>query len=273
MNVFPLAAVIGHPIAHSLSPRMHRYWLSRLGIAGDYTAMDIAPDGLEAALRSLPALGFRGVNLTIPHKLAGLKLADTVTDAARMIGAANTISFADGVIHADNTDGYGFIENLRQGAPSWNSARPALVLGAGGAARAVLYALIEAGVPEIRLANRSPDKTDALAAHFGPRIAPLPWPEAEEAARGAGLLVNTTSLGMTGQPPLIFCLNALPRDAVVTDIVYVPLETPLLSAARVRGNEVVDGLGMLLHQGVPGFERWFGQRPEVTDELRKVVQS
>lgn len=273
MNAFPLAAVIGHPIGHSRSPRMHRYWLSCLDIAGDYTAMDIAPDGLEAALHSLPALGFRGVNLTIPHKLAGLKLADTVTDAARMIGAANTISFSGGLIHADNTDGYGFIANLHQGASSWNPARPALVLGAGGAARAVLHALIEAGVPEIHLTNRSPEKAEALAAHFGSRIAPLPWSEAEEAAHGVGLLVNTTSLGMTGQPPLVFRLDALPRDAVVTDVVYAPLETPLLASARERGNEVVDGLGMLLHQGVPGFERWFGQRPEVTDELRKVLQS
>lgn len=268
---FPLAAVIGHPIAHSRSPRLHRHWLAHYGLTGDYTALDIATDALEPALRSLPALGFQGVNLTIPHKLAGLQIADHVTDAARQIGAANTLVFQRGEIFADNTDGYGFIANLGQGAPQWRPDGPALILGAGGAARAVIHALIDAGLPEIRLTNRSPEKAAALADHFGPTVTPVPWAARGDSADGADLLVNTTSLGMQGQPALDMPLDALPIGAVVTDLVYAPLETPLLAAARARGNSTVDGLGMLLHQGVPGFERWFGTRPQVTPALRAAV--
>lgn len=266
---YPLAAVIGHPIAHSRSPVMHRHWLSTLNLRGDYTAFDIAPSDLRAALQSLPALGFRGVNLTLPHKVAGLEIADDISDAARQIGAANTLTFTKHGLHADNTDAYGFMSNLKSGAPDWDATRPAVVLGAGGAARAILCALRAEGVPEIRLTNRSPAKAEALASEFGAQA--HPWATRADLLSGAGLIVNTTSLGMTGQPPLDLNLDQLDETAVVTDIVYAPLDTPLLCAARQRGSRVVDGLGMLLHQGVPGFERWFGVRPTVTEALRQVV--
>lgn len=272
MTSFPLAAVIGHPIGHSKSPRIHRHWLSEHGITGDYTALDVEPQDLEAALRALPRLGFQGANLTIPHKVAGLELADFVTPAAKAIGAANTLVFDGDRILADNTDGYGFVENLLQGAPDWQpEAAPAAVLGAGGATRAVLHALLDRGVPEIRLLNRTESRAAALADFFGAKVEVLPWDQRAEALGGAGLLVNATSLGMTGQPPLDLDLTDLPQSALVTDIVYSPLETPLLGNARAKGCAVVDGLGMLLHQAVPGFEAWFGPRPKVTPQLRELV--
>ncbi|UWQ21987.1 shikimate dehydrogenase [Jannaschia sp. W003] len=261
-----LAAVIGDPIAHSRSPRLHGHWLRRHGIDGAYVPLRVRARELEDVLRMLPRLGFAGCNVTLPHKEAVLRLAAEATPRARRIGAANTLTFRDGGFEADNTDAYGFTESLRAGA-AWRADRPAVVLGAGGAARGVVDALVEAGVPEVRIANRTRAKAEALAEAF-PRCVAVGWVPPVE---GAGLLVNTTSLGMTGQPALEVPLDGLPADAVVCDIVYTPLETPLLKAARARGNPAVDGLGMLLHQAVPGFERWFGLRPEVDDALRRAV--
>lgn len=271
----PLAGVIGHPISHSKSPRLHGHWLARHGLRGHYIPMDVAPADLETVLRTLPRAGFVGVNVTIPHKRAALVLADEVSDRAQRIGAANTLTFhADGRIAADNTDGHGFMENLRQGAPDWEpDAGMAAVLGAGGAARAVIVALLDAGVPELHLTNRTRATAEALRAEFGDRIRVLDWMQAGEALRDAVLVVNTSSLGMTGGSPFLVPLDALSPEALVTDLVYSPLDTPLLLGARARGCRTVDGLGMLLHQGVPGFERWFGQRPEVDEATRVAVLS
>ncbi|WP_085307442.1 shikimate dehydrogenase [Planktotalea arctica] len=269
----PLAAVIGHPIAHSRSPQLHGYWLRRYAIRGHYIPMDVAPDNLENVIRMLPTLGFVGVNVTIPHKEAVLKLADLVTDRARLIGAANTLVFRkDGKIHADNTDGYGFVQNLAQSAPKWDpKAGPALVLGAGGAARAVLASLLDVGVPEILLTNRTRERAEALKADFGDKITIVDWVQAGNAMEGANTVVNTTSLGMIGHPEMRVPLDALAPGMVVSDLVYAPLQTKLLRAATEAGATPVDGLGMLLHQAVPAFERWFGIRPEVDDALRAAV--
>ncbi|WP_170468216.1 shikimate dehydrogenase [Ruegeria arenilitoris] len=269
----PLAGVIGHPVAHSKSPKLHGHWLKTYDLAGHYVPMDVAPEDLESALRTLPKAGFVGANVTVPHKEAALRLADHVSDRAKKIGAANTLSFqSDGSIHADNTDGYGFMENLRAGAPDWNPQDgPAVVFGAGGAARAVLQALIDEGVPEILLTNRTPARADQLKEEFGPQITVVDWLQAGNVIENAELVVNTTSLGMQGQPELRVPLDGLQPGAVVTDLVYAPLKTRLLQTAEDAGCTTVDGLGMLLHQAVPGFERWFGQRPEVTDELRATV--
>lgn len=269
----PLAGVLGWPIGHSRSPRLHRHWLRRYALRGDYLALPVEDADLGAVLKTLPKMGFVGVNVTIPHKVNALTAADQVTDRATLIGAANTLTFLDdGRILADNTDGYGFMANLRQEAPDWDpAAGPAAVFGAGGAARAVIVALADAGVPEIYLANRTRPKAEALRSEFGPRLRIYDWVQAGNMLDEALTVVNTTSLGMTGQPALRVPLDGLRPDAVVTDLVYTPLDTPLLQAARAAGCTVVDGLGMLLHQGVPGFERWFGQRPEVDDALRAAV--
>lgn len=266
----PIAGVIGNPIAHSRSPHLHGHWLRVYGIEGYYVPLHVDGQDLAEVFRTLPKLGFKGVNITLPFKERALELADRVSDRAALIGAANTITFQqDGSIHADNTDGYGFIENLRNGAPGWSPREaPVIVLGAGGAARGVLSALLEAGAPEVRLANRTRVKAEALRNDFGPRITVLDWHAVGDAMEDAGTLVNTTSLGMAGQPDLVLSLDRLPETAVVTDIVYRPLITPLLERASARGNPVVDGLGMLLYQASPGFERWFGLRPEITPELR-----
>lgn len=268
-----LAAVIGWPIGHSRSPRLHAHWLKKHGVNGYYIPIGLSQAGFEKGLRSLPALGFRGANVTIPHKVTAMSIADTVTDRAVLIGAANTLTFrADGSIRADNTDGYGFIQNIRQTCPDWKASDgPALVLGAGGAARAVVSALLSDGAPEVRLANRTRARSDALQEHFGARVHPVDWNRASDAMDGAATIVNTTSLGMIGQPELKVSLNSAPRAAVVADIVYTPLDTTLLKAARSRGMPAVDGLGMLLHQAVPAFEVWFGVRPEVDDETRAAV--
>ena len=263
-----LAGVLGDPIAHSKSPRLHAHWLARHGIDGAYVPLHVRAEDLADTLRLLPRLGFAGVNVTIPHKAAALAAATTATDRARRIGAANTLTFADAGIEADNTDAPGFLANL-DAAGAWPTDRPAVVLGAGGAARAILVALQERGVPSIRLANRTEATAEALAAELGPGIATTPL--AAPDLRDAGLVVNTTSLGMRGQPPLDLDLGPLPSDALVTDIVYAPLETPLLAAAAARGLRTVDGLGMLLHQAAPGFARWFGVEPEVDDALRAAV--
>lgn len=266
----PLAGVMGWPVAHSRSPRLFDHWFGRYGIAGRYVPLAVRPHDFREVYRALPKAGFQGVNVTVPHKVAALELADVATEAAERIGAANMIRFeADGRLVADNTDVYGFAENLRAGAPAWRPLLgPAVVLGAGGAARAVLHALLAEGAPEIRLTNRTRANAEALADAFGPRIAVADWDNRSAMLDGAVTLVNTTSLGMTGSAPLEIDLDDLPASALVTDIVYTPLETALLAAARARGNAVVDGLGMLLHQARPAFGAWFGPDPEVDDALR-----
>ncbi|WP_425051021.1 shikimate dehydrogenase [Psychromarinibacter sp. S121] len=269
----PLAGVIGSPVAHSRSPMLHEHWLRRYGLAGHYVPMDIAHADLAEAIRLLPRLGFVGVNVTIPHKELMLSLADLVTDRAALIGAANTLIFRqDGKIHADNTDGYGFIENLRQNAPHWvPSSGPAAVIGAGGAARAVVASLIEAGVPEIRLTNRSRSRADALRSDLGNKITVYEWVQAGNILEDAVTVVNTTSLGMVGKPEFRVPLDGLSPNAVVNDLVYTPLETGFLRQAAAMGCTTVDGLGMLLHQAAPAFERFFGVRPVVDEELRQAV--
>lgn len=269
----PLAGVIGSPIAHSKSPKLHGHWLKHHDINGFYIPMDVNSDHLESVLRTLPKAGFVGVNVTLPHKEAVLQIADQVSDHAQKIGAANTLTFRpDGTIHADNTDGYGFIENLKSGAPDWNPAQgPAAILGAGGASRAVIVSLLDVGVPEILLSNRTGARAEQLKEEFGSRIKTMPWTDAADMIADVSLLVNTTALGMTGKSPLAIPLDRLNAKTTVTDLVYTPLETGLLKSAKAIGCTTVDGLGMLLQQGVPGFERWFGVRPAVDDALRAAV--
>lgn len=269
----PLAGVIGSPVAHSKSPRLHAHWLKTYGIAGHYIPMDVAHADLAEVLRALPKAGFVGVNITIPHKETVLALADIVTDRAALIGAANTLIFRkDGRIHADNTDGYGFVANLRQNAPGWNpGGGAAAVLGAGGAARAVIASLLEIGVPEIRLANRTRARAETLRAEFGAKVVVFDWVQAGNMLEGAVTVVNTTSLGMTGKPDFRVPLDALSPQAIVTDLVYAPLRTRFLEEAAAIGCTTVDGLGMLLHQAAPAFERWFGLRPEVDQATRDAV--
>jgi shikimate dehydrogenase len=269
----PLAGVIGAPIAHSRSPLLHGYWLRRYGIKGHYVPLHIEQGDLREALHMLPRLGFVGVNITIPHKESIIGMADIVTDRAALIGAANTLIFRkDGKIHADNTDGAGFIANLRQNCPDWQPmAGPAVVFGAGGAARAVIAALIEVGCPSIRLANRTRARAEALRHDFGSKIVVVDWGQAGDALADAMTVINTTALGMQGKPEFNVPLNGLNPQALVNDLVYTPLNTMFLQIATQRGCRVVDGLGMLLHQAAPGFERWFGRRPDVDDETRNVV--
>ncbi|MDC0737743.1 shikimate dehydrogenase [Cognatishimia sp. SS12] len=269
----PLAAVIGHPIAHSKSPLIHSYWLKQHGLSGHYIPMDVKPEHLESVLRGLHTMGFVGANVTIPHKERALEIADQVTDRATLIGAANTLIFhEDGKILADNTDGYGFIQNLRQNAPDWDAAAgPAVVLGAGGAARAIVASLLDAGAPQILISNRTRVRAEQLRDDFGARLKVVEWVQAGTLMEEAATLVNTTSLGMTGKPDLKVSLEGLQPGTLVTDLVYAPLRTPLLEVAAEKGCVTVDGLGMLLHQAAPGFERWFGPRPEVTDDLRQMV--
>jgi len=273
LHRIPLAGVIGSPIAHSKSPRLHRHWLAKYGLAGDYVPLHVEKDDLPGVLRALPKMGFVGANVTIPHKVAVLEIADQVSDRASLIGAANTLTFLEGgKISADNTDGYGFLANLKQGAPQWRpDLGPAAVLGAGGAARAVIVSLLDAGVPEILLANRTRTKADVLRSEFGSRVRVFEWVQAGNMIEAATTVVNTTSLGMVGSPDLRVPLDGLQPGTVVTDLVYNPLRTHLLDEAEKVGCTVVDGLGMLLHQGVPGFERWFGVRPEVDQAIRDAV--
>jgi shikimate dehydrogenase len=271
----PLAGVLGHPIAHSRSPVLHGYWLKRYGLKGHYIPIDVAPLDLAEVVRMLPRMGFVGVNVTIPHKEAILQVADIVTDRAALIGAANTLIFrADGRIHADNTDGTGFLANLRQHAPHWDAhSGPAAVLGAGGAARAVVAALLEAGAPEVRIANRTRPRAEALRSDFGAKVVVLDWVQAGNMVEGCATVVNTTSLGMTGKPDFRVPLDGLDPKAVVNDLVYTPLMTQFLIEAADKGCTIVDGLGMLLHQAAPGFERWFGQKPDVDEATRHAVLS
>ena len=265
------AFVTGHPIAHSRSPKIHGYWLAQYGIDGSYEAIDVAPDNFASFLKALGDNGFRGGNVTIPHKEAAFAGVARRDHAAAAIGAVNTLWFEDGVLWGGNTDGYGFAANLDQYAPGWAANGPAVVLGAGGASRAVIHALKERAVKDIRIVNRTLARAEELGRHFGAGISAHGADALGELLGDAGLLVNTTSLGMHGNETLAADPSALPDHAIVTDIVYVPLETPLLAAARARGLKTVDGLGMLLHQAVPGFERWFGRKPEVTPELRRMI--
>jgi shikimate dehydrogenase len=267
------ACVIGWPVEHSRSPVIHRYWLEQYGIDGAYEKEAVPPEELANFLGQLRSQGYAGANVTLPHKEAALRAARSADEAALAIGAANTLWLdPDGTLHASNTDAYGFLTNLDAQAPQWNEGTGAvMVLGAGGAARAILYGLLAAGASKILLANRTRARAEALAAAFGPRVEVIDWDGRHAALRACGLLVNSTSLGMTGQGPLEIDLSALPRTAVVADIVYNPLETPLLAAARAKRLACVDGLGMLLHQAVPGFARWFGVRPEVTPALKDHV--
>ena len=264
-----LAGVMGWPVAHSRSPRIHGYWLEEKEIDGAYVPLAVRPEALGAALAGLQALGFRGCNLTAPHKEAALAHMTSLSEAARRIGAVNTVTVGDdGALHGDNTDGFGFIGHLRQEVPGWTPALPVAMLGAGGAARAVVDALAAEGVAEIRVANRSPERATALAAEVGDTVRPLSWEERGAALEGCGLLVNTTQLGQVGKPPLDLDLRRLPAGAVVYDLVYAPLETELLRTARTRGNATVDGLGMLIHQARPAFAAWFGAEAEATAALR-----
>jgi shikimate dehydrogenase len=274
-----LAGVMGWPIGHSRSPRLHGYWLERYGVDGAYVPLAVAPERAEQAIRALPALGFRGCNVTVPLKEIAFRTVDRLDPVARRMGAVNTIVVDDdGALVGGNTDGFGFLENLKAGCPEWSAeSGPAVVVGAGGAARAVVVALLDAGAPEVRLINRTAARAEELAADLGKDLGPdlavtvVDWVSRETALDGAALLVNTTTQGMAGQPALDLRLDALPASALVNDIVYVPLETPLLAAARARGNRVVDGIGMLLHQARPGFKAWFGVEPEVTPELTRFV--
>ncbi|MBM3512399.1 MAG: shikimate dehydrogenase [Alphaproteobacteria bacterium] len=268
-----IAGVIGWPVSHSKSPRLHGYWLAHYGVDGAYVPLPVRPENVAAAVSGLAALGFAGANVTVPHKETVIASVDHVTATARRIGAVNTlVVMPDGKIRGDNTDAFGFIENLKHGTPQFSAAAgPAVVLGAGGAARAVCVALIEVGAPRIKLINRTRDRAEALKAALKGPIDVVDWPNRNAALADAALLVNSTSLGMTAQPALDLSLDRLPAEAVVNDLVYAPLETALLAAARRRGNPVVDGLGMLLYQAQAGFAAWFGVTPEVTPALRSHV--
>lgn len=266
---------MGWPVGHSRSPTIHNHWIAEHGLRGAYVLLPVEPDHLEQALRALPVLGFAGCNLTIPHKVAALSIVDRVDPLAARIGAINCIVVeADGSLSGRNTDAFGYVQSLKDAQPDWQaSAGPALVLGAGGAARAVIAGLLDSGVPSIRLTNRSPDKTHALVASFGPQVIAVDWAERHAAIDGATLVVNTTNLGMQGQPALDLDLSALSPQALVSDVIYVPLETPLLQAAQQRGNATVNGLGMLLNQARPAFEAWFGVMPTISDALLSKVHA
>ncbi len=268
-----IAGILGWPVDHSRSPRLHGYWLARHRIDGAYLPFATHPDRLEAAIRALPALGFRGANVTLPHKERALGALDRVSELAKRIGAVNTLVVdEDGAILGENTDGFGFIQHLLASAPDWRAeAGASVILGAGGAARAIVVALVEVGAREIRLVNRTTRRAEEIATALGGPIRVIDWQDRHSTLEGAGLLVNTTNLGMQGQTALDLDLARLPAQALVNDIVYIPLQTPLLKAAATRGNRVVDGIGMLLHQARPGFEAWFGVAPEVTPELRAFV--
>lgn len=272
MSVTPAACLIGWPAAHSRSPLIHKYWLTSFGIDGDYRIEAVEPAAFADFIGHLAARGYKGANVTIPHKEQALALS--APDArARAVGAANTLYFNGGELHSTNTDVEGFIGNLDASAPGWDRTEDVLVLGAGGSARAVIFGLIERGIRRVHLANRTASRTQVLADQFGAQVQPLAWNAVGDVLPRVGLLVNTTSLGMKGQPPLDVNVGALPASATVADLVYVPLETDLLKAAKARGLQTADGLGMLLHQAVRGFELWFGRRPAVTPDLRALVEA
>ncbi len=271
---FQLAGIMGWPVAHSRSPLLHGYWIKELGLSGAYVYLPVRPERLADALKGLAALGFAGCNVTIPHKEAAMRLVDRVDPLAKRIGAINTIVVGeDGSLSGSNTDAFGFVEALKEAKPDWRAdAGPAAVMGAGGGARAVVASLAERGAKEIRVANRTFARAQMLAADFGAPVRAIPWDQRHDALDGASLLVNTTSQGMKGQSPLDLSLSRLPRSALVCDIVYIPLETPLLAAARQRGNSAVNGVGMLIHQARAAFNAWFDVLPEATPELRRLLE-
>ena len=270
---FVLAGVMGWPVAHSRSPVIHNHWIAQHGLRGAYVLLPVQPDHFEAAIRGLPALGFAGCNVTIPHKVNAMKMMDHVDPVAKAMGAINTIVVqADGALHGFNNDGFGYIQSLRDAQPDWRAdAGPALVLGAGGAARAIVLSLLNEGAPEVRLVNRTREKAQALADEFGARVKVLDWAERNDAMAGVALLVNTTNQGMHGQPDLEVKLDALPATALVSDAIYIPLETSFLKTARERGHTTVNGLGMLLNQARPAFKAWFGVMPEITPALWQAI--
>jgi shikimate dehydrogenase len=272
---FLLAGVMGWPVMHSRSPALHNYWLAKHGLTGSYLPLAIKQDGLRAALRALPALGFAGCNLTIPHKEAALEIVDRLDPVARRIGAMNCVVVAaDGSLEGYNHDAFGYVHSILEAKPDWRAdAGPIVVIGAGGGARAVLVSLIDRGAREIRLINRTPARAQLLQKELGGPIQAVPWADRHAALAGAAMLVNTTNQGMVGEPPLELALDRLPTGALVSDIIYIPRETALLAAARRRGNPTVNGLGMLLHQARPAFRSWFGVMPEVTPELRAMIEA
>ncbi len=272
---FILAGVMGWPVAHSRSPGIHNHWIAQHALNGAYVLLPVEPARLPAAIQGLAALGFAGCNVTIPHKVAAMQLVDRVDPVARKMGAINTIVVEpDGSLSGFNNDGAGYVQSLLDAQPGWTAdAGPIAVLGAGGGARAVVVSLAERGAREIRVCNRSFDRAQALATEFGAPVHAVPWEQRHEALNDVALLVNTTNQGMTGQPPLDISLDRLPAHALVSDLVYVPLETPLLTAARLRGNPTVGGLGMLLNQARPAFSAWFGVMPRVTPELRRLIEA
>lgn len=272
---FVLAGVMGWPVAHTRSPAIHNHWIAQYSLKGAYVQLPVQPQNLEAAIRGLPALGFAGCNITVPHKVNAMQLMDTLHPAARRVAAINTVVVqADGSLLGMNNDGYGYIQSLRDAQPDWRGdAGPALVMGAGGAARAIVVALLDEGVPEVRLCNRTQEKAQALKDAFGDRVTVVPWADRNSAMAGVRLLVNTTTQGMHGQPALDVALDDLPAEALVSDAIYIPLETPLLAAARQRGHQTVNGLGMLLNQARPAFQAWFGVQPELTPGLIAAVQA
>lgn len=272
---FVLAGVMGWPVAHTRSPAIHNHWIAQYSLKGAYVQLPVQPQNLEAAIRGLPALGFAGCNITVPHKVNAMQLMDTLHPAARRVAAINTVVVqADGSLLGMNNDGYGYIQSLRDAQPDWRGdAGPALVVGAGGAARAIVVALLDEGAPEVRLCNRTQEKAQALRDAFGDRVTVVPWADRNSAMAGVRLLVNTTTQGMHGQPALDVALDDLPAEALVSDAIYIPLETPLLAAARQRGHQTVNGLGMLLNQARPAFQAWFGVQPELTPGLITAVQA
>ena len=270
---FVLAGVMGWPVAHTRSPAIHNHWIARHGLKGAYVQLPVHPDRLEAALRGLPALGFAGCNVTVPHKVSAMHFMDELHPTAQRVAAINTIVVQpDGSLLGMNNDGAGYVQSLRDADPTWRGdAGPALVLGAGGAARAIVVALLDEGVPELRITNRTLERAQALAEAFGERVKVVPWAQRNDAIAGVSLLVNTTTQGMHGQPPLDVALDALPAAAMVSDAIYIPMETPLLAQARLRGHRTVNGLGMLLNQARPAFKAWYGVMPEITPELRAAI--
>ena len=275
LSTIPVAAVLGHPINHSKSPKLHNYWLSLFNIDGYYIPLDIDPRNFENSIRALSGLGFVGANVTIPYKEKVLKIADKISDRAAIIGAANTLTFLqDGRIYADNTDGYGFLQNIKCKYNDWTAGEgTSVVFGAGGASRAILGALIEDGANEVILANRTRSRADQLRSDFGAKIKVVDWMKVQNYLSDASTVINATSLGMDGKAELPIPLQGLKKNTLVTDIVYTPLNTSLLENAAKRGCRTVDGLGMLIHQAIPGFERWFGKKPDVSENLRKLLIS